>query len=360
MYHTLSIGLRDLEFDHVFMWGRKRPEDPARYWWIPIGMPRIGKKFAQSVFFLFAHKDNTHVSRDRPLGTGFFVAKHSDSLPFTWHIYAVSNWHVARDAPFVRVNTWQSSRILEVEHEDWINLLREDLAAADVTDHLGLDYDTLSWSDEFSWVDESSFVQPPEKGMWRAEIGDDTFMIGLFEDHRRGERNSPVGRFGIIAAIPNDSVPVKLSENDEFPAPGYLNDMRSRTGFSGSRVWQGAIDLGGDNPWDDPKNEGVIFVKPFVKLLGVHRGQIWERTEVKECQADSRLVGAELSVASSMTAVVPSWKISALLENSALKEQRDQRDRREDRIALHAKIRGMIRSGEMLPKAYQAPAREPR
>src|SRR4051794_24779824 len=196
-------------------------------------MPRIGTQLLKSVFYLFGHLQNQFINHNAPAGTGFFVGRHSTALPLTRHVYAVSNWHVVRDAPCVRVNlVGGGSRKLEIEHDEWVPLAGEDMAAADVTDHLRQSPDPLQGYDDISWLEEHSFVR--QQGFRDAAVGDDTFMVGLFSDHRGDTENAPVGRFGNIASVPNAAMPVELHPKDPYPSPAYLNDMRSRTGFSGS------------------------------------------------------------------------------------------------------------------------------
>lgn len=196
---------------------------------------------------------------------------------------------------------------------------------------------------EISWIAESSFVINPPKGLVfsGAAIGDQTIMLGLFTDYHGGEINVPVGRFGNLAALPNSKAPIRLSSDDPFVRPAFLNDIRSRAGFSGSPVWawyslyddvkisiSGGIYLG-----DEPRRHALL------SFIGVHRGQFLDPPAPLD-------TGGSAEVESSMTVVVPAWEISKLLDTQKLSDQRAERDKREDRLARHKSIARLYRSQE--------------
>ena len=348
----LSVRFKHLEFEHVFQWGRDKPNAAPRYRWAAVGMPQITPPFMGSVFYLFPHPTNQFAATDEPGGTGCFVGLHSNSLRLLYHIYAVSNRHVVRDSPCIRVNTKDgSTRLIELEHHDWVELDGEDLAAADVTDQLGFDANKLQWLDDFHWIPQAGFLS---KYQFLSLVGFDTFMIGLFEDHRAGPRNAPVARFGNVAAVPSDDAPVRLLPADPYAAPAFLNDMRSRTGFSGSPVWiWQAVTRLEDIPPDEERRDGVIFVKPYVSLLGVHRGQIPEEVRILHAE-EPKLHGARIRIPSAMTAVIPAWRVSDLLNSEAFVAQRVARDQREDRLNLMGRLRDLIKAQESIPASYHS------
>jgi hypothetical protein len=189
------------------------------------------------VVFLFGLNHDGAI-RKMPGGTGFLVGYYSRDLPHLWHIYAVSNQHVVTESPYIRLNTKSgTARFLEYNPDQWSFSETDDLAIIDVTDDLDFDLENLTWTDDIMWVNELDLLKY-EEGASRAYVGDDTIMIGLFADRLGGGNiNLPVARFGNLAAFADDNVPVSVGIGDRFRRPAFLNDMRSRTGFSGSPVW---------------------------------------------------------------------------------------------------------------------------
>jgi hypothetical protein len=213
---NLSVGMHDLEFDRKFVFAATDSDPTPRFRWVPVGMPKIRGNFPRTVFYLFGHPDNQFVPHDRPIGTGFFVGVRSNVRHLTWHVYAVSNRHVVEVAPFIRINTKVGpTRVIQLQYDDWNLSATNDLAAADVTDLLAFDHDTLLWADEISWIDEVSFLGERPIPVHQVGIGDDTFMVGLFDDHRTSPRNTPVGRFGNVAAIPDILAPLGTGPADK-------------------------------------------------------------------------------------------------------------------------------------------------
>ena len=207
-------------------------------------MPALNRTLEKCVFYLFREDPKT-AEPTRIGGTGFFVARQSGALPYTYHVYAVSNRHVIADSSVLRVNTkTQSSRFIHSEPTDWVWSETDDLAVLDVTECLKFSTETALWDDDISWVDERDFVPEPTQSSYGIRIGDNTIMLGLFANHAKSGTNIPVGRFGSVAALPDASNPVSLHKTDQFSRPAYLNDMRSRSGFSGSPVWVWADSLG--------------------------------------------------------------------------------------------------------------------
>ncbi len=232
------VRLRDLDFDWRYIWGRDYGGNLS-WIWSRIGMPRIKRNMELCAFYLYRQNPHPAGGIEGPGATGFFVARKSDKLAWLYHVYAVSNAHnINQGWSFIRVNTKDgATRFINIPADDWATSSTVDLSVVDVTDLLSLNPGSASWSDDISWIDEQhfltrEFIQASDVG-----IGDNTLMLGMFADHYGGSKNLPVGRFGNIASLPHDSAPVRLSAADRFVCPSYLNDTRSRGGFSGSPVW---------------------------------------------------------------------------------------------------------------------------
>ena len=326
-----EVYFRDLEFDHAFRLCRNRDGTTTQRW-VPIEMPRISAALQRSVFFLFQHHPVSG-QLDGPGATGFLVSRWDKGL--LNHVYAVSNRHAIVPYSIIRVNTKVGGvRFIEFDPAEWVYSETDDLAVVDVTDHLRAD-------DMVSCIKESSFASSRPSAM-DARIGDQTIMLGLFADYQGGAANVPVGRFGNLAARPSQAAPVRLSSTDRFVRPAFLNDMRSRTGFSGSPVWSWysvyqdvAIDsVNVPDPTEEPRRHSTL------KLIGIHRGQF------REAASPLTEPSQEVEIASSTTVVIPAWEISKVLDLPILAEQRAVRDQRPDRIKQHQEALRGFRSLE--------------
>jgi hypothetical protein len=309
-------------------------------------MPVLAPNLEKCVFYLFREDPNTGDPTSLN-GTGFLVARQSQALPYTYHVYGVSNRHVVANSSTLRINTRKGeTRFLRYEPADWIWSDTSDLAVVDVTEQLDFSTETGLWGDEISWVDEKDFVPKPERSPYGISIGDNTIMLGLFADHSESKLNIPVGRFGSVAAIPNELNPVSVGASDSLACPSYLNDIRSRSGFSGSPVWVWRTPLDDMNYYKDAQG---IWAKmhhtsrSFLALIGIHRGQFPDRVHIKLTAENS---WHEAEIPSSMTVVVPAWEISTLLDSPRFKAQADNRDQFSDRIHLSQQICSIIRRQE--------------
>lgn len=301
---------------------------------------------SRCVFFLFEHS-LTGQGFDGPWGTGFFVVRKSECLhgPF-FHYYAVSNRHVVNPSSTIRVNT-KSGSVFYIERDiaQWTYSDTDDLAVVDVTEDLTCRDSELA----VSAISETQFVRR-ELLEHSACLGDQTIMLGLFVDHDGGsEINLPVARFGNMAATPNSKVPVLLYKGDTYERPAFLNDMRSRTGFSGSPVWTwyNPYDSMANDPGNDSQFGSSFKPRASLTLVGVHRGQFREPASIiRDLPPEPESKEDEINVASSMTVVIPAWEITTLLNKPELQSQRSARDARPDRIAAAIEYGGIIGAEE--------------
>ena len=311
--------------------------------WVPVGMPHIPAELTRCVFFLYEHDPSQSGSFLGPGGTGFIVARQSYTIQRGFHFYGVTNRHVANPCSTIRLNTKSGSvRFIERDPSQWIWSETDDLAATDITDEFSPEEDEVWCVPDYSFVDPLFYSS-------QVNIGDPTIMLGLFSDHDGGgDRNLPVGRFGNVAALPDPLVPVRLSRADKHVRPAFLNDMRSRSGFSGSPVWTW------DMPYEDtspPSHGGTSHIRrsqrPVLRLIGVHRGQFRESAAVLPSdKAPRRRAQKLVDVASSMTVVVPAWEITKLLDDRRFEAQRNARDARADRVAKSDEYAALIRAQE--------------
>ena len=180
------ISFRDLEFDHAFRWCRERDGRLVRRW-VCIGMPRLAHRMEHCVFFAFGknYKDNTFRG---PGGTGFFVFRESEGVPFTFHIYAITNRHVATNYANIRINASEAStRYWEYDPSEWVFSATDDLAAIDVTDQIEFSEDYgIQHRRPIEFVSEKSFVSDKFRDDHNVGVGDETIMLGLLNQHYGG------------------------------------------------------------------------------------------------------------------------------------------------------------------------------
>jgi hypothetical protein len=243
------------------------------------------------------------------------------------HLYAVSNWHVAIEggASIIRVNVkGNETRFMEYEPTDWLFDRDDDLAIVDV-------HNDLRPTDDVSHINEFDFLAGERWHGAGLTIGEDAFMLGLFTEHHGGNRNTPSARFGNVSMLASPHAKVRMPTGSEQPC--HLVDTHSRGGFSGSPVFvyrTSGSDLSKmdeRDPFGVPTKTDVLF-----GLLGIHCGQFWEKLEFRKAEADVEaqrlpvLEGDRLRVPSSMTLVMPAWRISTLLDSEPFAVVRNSRE----------------------------------
>ena len=308
-------------------------------------MPRIKQELQLTAFYLYGRSPKTG-QIEGPRGTGVFVMREPANPLFRPHVYAVTAHHVAVEhgASILRINqilgspvsfgatTQLSSRFLEHEPHEWLFMPgSDDLAAIDVSDEIWpapnfKKFDFLRGVDERDFVTEN-FVMDVVLG-----AGDDGLMLGLFAKNPGRDFNLPAARFGNISQIANPKNPVP--QGNGVVRPSHIFDMHSRPGFSGSPVYVyrtpdndlTAIDSEGNFHLDMNRRDNA-----FLKFLGIHSGQFEENLEVSKAEAYGQLPiheGDHITVPSSMTVIVPAWRITELLNLPQFEELRVMRETR--------------------------------
>ena len=322
-------------------------------------MPRIDSNIIETTFYLYKNEDDARAGCNAK-GTGFVVVHRGDwkgDAPPWYHIYAVTNQHVASQYPIVRLNRDKAVEIYDFAPEDWeFHPEGDDIAVVPLgppTDgHHRVFPGTLKAISTEMFVYPSEWTRGEEVG-----VGDEAFMIGLFVDHEGVERNNPLARFGNVSMLAKEDSKVIRDTRDgrQVPQLSYIVDMHSRTGFSGSPVFvyrtfasdltsysdrvqisaqnfpQPSTDRGGRRD-SSASFEAEIRSKKTLRLLGIHWGQFRERYEFSskrktEVDADpSGFVVDDRYIAgySGMTLVVPAWKILQLLNLPAVHAKRLQ------------------------------------
>ena len=285
--------------------------------WVPFRMPRWPDEVLDCTVFLYQTVEEAE-SGSKTGGCGFLTGIPWDSNPEKRHVYAVTNYHVAKGggASVIRLNTKDGkSKSIETEPTEWFHLLGRDLAIyrIDSSKHFGAD---SIFDYKFSNFLEIKLTED----IWskyNIGIGDDVFSVGRFMDLSGIQKNQPFLRTGILSA----GQIISVGQDTRMPwagEPSYIIEMRSRSGFSGSPVYI-YID-----PWTprmvDTEIDQTIdlndlrFAGPW--LLGVHWGQL-------------PIVGPDAidsgSASASMLAVVPCSALTRLLleDQDVIQERRE-------------------------------------
>jgi hypothetical protein len=277
-------------------------------------MSRIPNAQLRSVVYLYPSVQAARAGKDAG-GTGFIVAC---DLVGPWiQVYFVTCSHVALAAEAVRINTRSSGlSVMRLKPSNWLHHPDgDDLAVY-----------PFSMRRHHDWfvVRSSELVT---KTMMRAHDigpGDDVYMIGRFLYHDGRESNTPAARFGNLAIMPS-----KIYQRDRgFYQESFLVECRSIPGFSGSPVFT-QINIALPRPHatstldaSEPGNPRLLPISSatnevFNCLLGVDWGHILS----KEVPVHPGM-GVFYAPLSGMSAVVPAWRLQALLDAPKLVKQR--------------------------------------
>jgi len=198
----------------------------------------LDKAIRRCVAYLVVDSSNpdTMKAQRRPVGTVFFVSIPLIGDPEKGQAFAVTARHLidlgrASGALYLRVNSPSGAYVDQrMSPDEWVTHPTNDVAICrvefEMTEHLGI---------PVGWLADEEFVAKAEIG-----VGDELFFVGLFTVHPGQRRNEPVVRFGRIARMPEEPVPVKLGHGVSGQIETYLAEVRSWGGHSGSPVFVAA------------------------------------------------------------------------------------------------------------------------
>lgn len=345
------VAFQDANFKKRLAWRRNDSEGVHRQW-IPYGMPRLNKNFANMTFFVYGTDPKTG-NRVGPCGTGVFIGVERDGHWLIRDIYAVTAQHVLGSGSSIRLNTKDGeSRFIDIEPHEWEFIPKgNDVAAVDVTERINADVD------EISCVVPAMLAMPDFIKNYEVGPGENGFMLGLFANHPGKNRNLVAARFGHISLLAEDNEP--LLQPNGYSHPSHIYEMGSRTGFSGSPVFiyrtpdddlrditygpitgpglyagSAAFQPIALSEWRQRHEDNQARENTFIRLLGIHVGQFNDlvpaRKSRKATQENDDAVlrdGDALRLPSSMTLVVPSWCITNLLNKDVFQRQRRIREK---------------------------------
>jgi hypothetical protein len=210
-------------------------------------------------------------------------------------------------------NSEELSYSKEVQNEDWIRHPTSDVAVLPLdASKLNPNFVTIVTPTQYRMFATHELMLKHDLG-----VGDDVVMIGRCGFHGGKELNLPAARFGNIAMMPGEPIRCKNRLDQE----GYLVEMRSITGFSGSPVY-----VIYDRPWqgvsmspslERPRHEyfllGIDFCHLPDDIHAVHPDGT-KRDDIK------------INGNSGFAGVIPAWKILEILDDPDLNAQRQERD----------------------------------
>lgn len=285
---------------------------PFEIWEEP--MPRIRNEFLDCSLYLYRSKHEA-LEGINIGGSGFYVSIDGERLPPPGgFVYAVTNKHVIEaGATCIRFNTKDGKTdVAEFKESDWTLADDDDLAVIPLPAKLGQISAMKS-------IGLEQFLTAKESQDFDVGPGDEVILIGRFVNQEGKERNIPTVRFGFVSQRASEPI-----EYDGRLQDSFLCEIKSIGGFSGSPVFL-------TPNWRLPREAKAPDELDKGFLLGVD----WAHIQNWECATDVH--GVELPnilypVNTGMMAVVPAWKLEALLKIPKLA---DRRREVEDAIIAH-------------------------
>lgn len=281
--------------------------------WVDTGMPKIPEKVLDCVFYLYKNKKDAENGK-KTGGTGFLVGVTSERFPNYEqynYIYGVSNLHVIKENPVVRLNTLDGkTEIFEFKSNEWDCFPEESRDDIAISPQISIDRKVH----KICYLHTSFLMTDDFFAHYPIGIGEDVFMVGRFMDHDGGIVNHPSVRFGHIAMMPT-----KITQTGTGYECGksYVIDLHSRKGFSGSPVFVYRTP-GGNLEETNLTGKPFSPILFFFRLLGVHWGQFPETWGSQVGPIDGL---------SGMTMVVPAQRILDLLMMENIRGKRKEGDK---------------------------------
>lgn len=286
---------------------------------------RIADDHIECVCFLCVKVPAPEGEMDFFIGTCFFMGVPS-AIAGRRFSYLVTARHVIEDAKaegytefYIRLNTKDGSSITAKLYDDWHY---PDNPAIDVAvipfGYRPPNIKVHTFPAEASVTDE--LIESEGIG-----LGDDLYMLGLFNQRWGEQRNIPIIRTGVIAAMPEE--PFVDDEGNLYEA--YLVEMRSIGGLSGSPVFL-YLDFWRNHPKSDEYDLTKDMEWRFY-LLGVVRGH-WnlKRQDAAQDSYPAKLENSEIDrLNTGIAQVTPIDEVLKLLYGETLMKQRKEVEARQ-------------------------------
>jgi hypothetical protein len=283
-------------------------------------MARIPDELIGCVFFLYPSL--AEAKANAPVGaSGFFVGIEWESNQLRQHLYAVTNKHcITKCSDHVVLRATKIGGDLEFIESDpieWHPLAGHDVSVFPISPAKAANFQYVS-SGRFSSPDDFKIGdgRPTSLG-----LGDKVFMVGRFVSDENTAIDQPSARFGNLSLLAS---PVRHPAG--YDQESFVVEMRSISGYSGSPTfiyWE----FGGGH-LDGIKR---TMIHSYLGLLGIEWGHIPVRLPVLNKHGVPLPDETFVKSHTSMSGVVPVWRLQELLNSKGLKEQRmkDEKDEME-------------------------------
>ncbi len=279
-------------------------------------MPRIYDIYLESIVYIYPSEQDA-INGERVGGCGFLYGIPSDVVEDSYHVYVVTNRHVAirpeNPNPAIRINTKTGKfESISTNRDNWKpHPDGDDLAILPIGIKPNIYKYNFLRSDQHPISDE--FIKSHDIGP-----GDEVFMTGRFINHEGKDRNIPAVCFGNISMMPEEPI---LNEWTQLRQESYLVEMRSISGYSGSPVivYLSSLDL---RPKQDKIDLNNIWWE--ARLLGINWGHLPIEEQVVERDGSKNNDGLKIKFNSNMACVVPVSKMTELLNIDELSRKRQE------------------------------------
>jgi hypothetical protein len=290
-------------------------------------VPRIDDRFLDCSVYLYPTEDAARRG-ERIGGSGFLVAVPGSDDGWLLerpcpregihHLYVVSNRHLLRGPdhdfrpkPVVRLNTRDGGfAVIDATLGDWVCSDDHDLAVLPIP---------YREHHRFLSVSTDSFLTRQTAARHDVGIGDEVFMVGRFVSHDGKQRNLPSVRFGHISMMPSASERGRHPSNLSGEQEGFLVEVHSVSGYSGSPVFV--------RPFPAPKLPVWSSTNTAVSEVRIYP----EGLAASPLQRGPWLLGVEWGYVhnhdqrqnnTGMSGVVPAWFLRDLLDTDRLRALR--------------------------------------
>ena len=264
----------------------------------------ISSKFIKTAVFITAAREYGAAGDASPMGTGF-IASIPTVDPDQGFMYVVTAAHVVRPflSTFVRLSRHDGTVVdLRAPGQSWVFHPVEDVAVAPLV----LPAEEIS----LTIIPTSSFVGIAETRL-RPGPGDDVFFTGLLgQVPSMGERNVPMVRGGIIGALHQDGIPMRLPDDTVLSMHGHLIDCRSFGGFSGAPCFVDFV-----SGVDHTPRIGLAVPERSALLLGIVGGHFDLRASIALPDQEDKL---RVPVAAGIAVLQTSQTILEVLDDESL------------------------------------------
>ncbi len=281
-------------------------------------MPRIPEFLLECVAYFYPTEASAR-DGDGIGASGFLVGIPSETVPSSWHAYAVTNRHVINaingDKAHVRVaGRTGDVKIHPIQKSRWIFHPDGD----DIAVHsMGL----IHAPHPFRLMPANTLLNQDAVRRFSIGPGDETVMLGRFREIDGRTKHTPSVRFGNISMMPHEPIFHYHASQKLF-----IVEARSIAGYSGSPV---LVTIAWDS-WRTDLNghEGIageLYGGAPVFTLGVDCGHVF--TERKVLNEDGSPSGLRVHDNTGMMLVVPAWRLTDILQSDDFRRQRSDLDK---------------------------------